>query len=104
MSPVAVVDAPPLVFNPTAEDAYWRQAFKSEPYYKADLSYEDYSPAYRVGYTGPLRRLGSFHSLEPMLYQDWQRVKGRSRLSWEEAREAAQAAWKRVGGCALATQ
>jgi hypothetical protein len=88
--------APPGVINPTAEDAYWREAFKEEPYYKPDLSYDDYSPAYRVGYTGPLRREGSFESLEDVLHQDWNRVKGRSRLSWDEARLATQAAWDRV--------
>ncbi len=84
------------MINPTAEDAYWRQAFRQEPYYRAQLSYEDYSPAYRVGYTGPLRREGSFASLETLLRQDWERVKGRSRLSWDEAREATRAAWERV--------
>ena len=87
---------PPAVINPTAEDAYWREAFKDEPYYKPDLSYDDYSPAYRVGYTGPLRREGSFEALEDALHQDWDRVKGRSRLSWDEARLATQAAWERV--------
>ena len=56
----------PAVFNPTAEEAYWRQVFKEAPYYKPHLSYDDYSPAYRVGYTGPVRREGSFESLEAM--------------------------------------
>ena len=92
--PLAHVSA--VVINPTAEDAYWRHAFKEEPYYKPELSYDDYSPAYRVGYTGPLRREGSFESLEEALHNDWDRVKGRSRLCWDEARLATQAAWERV--------
>jgi hypothetical protein len=92
----AATEAPPPVINPTAEDAYWRHAFKGEPYYKAELNYEDYSPAYRVGYTGPLRRQGDFHSLEAALHQDWDQVKGRSRLGWDEARLATRAAWDRV--------
>ena len=96
MSSVVDVEAAPAVINPTAEDAYWRSVFRNEPYYKPDLSYDDYSPAYRVGYTGPLRRHGSFESLEDALHQDWDRVKGRSRLSWQEARLATQAAWDRV--------
>lgn len=82
--------------NPTAEEAYWRHAFKNEPYYKADLSYEDYSPAYRVGYTGPVRREGDFQSLEDTLQQDFQRIRGRSRLNWSEARQATRAAWDRA--------
>jgi hypothetical protein len=84
------------VINPTAEDAYWRQAFRDEPYYQPELGYEDYSPAYRVGYTGPLRREGSFLSLESVLREDWERVKGRSRLGWDQARLAAGAAWARA--------
>ena len=85
-----------VVINPTAEDAFWRNAFRQEPYYQAQLGYDDYSPAYRVGYTGPLRRIGSFTSLEADLRQDWERVKGRSRLDWPQARQAAQAAWQRA--------
>ena len=84
------------VINPTREDAYWQREFTRQPYYRADLSYDDYSPAYRVGYTGPLRREGSFDALESALRQDWQQVKGRSRLTWPEAREATRAAWERV--------
>ena len=82
--------------NPTAEDAYWREAFRNEPYYRDTYSYDDYSPAYRVGYTGPVRRDGEFEQLEHALKDDFQRVRGRSRLGWEEAREATHAAWRRV--------
>ncbi|MBI2772693.1 MAG: hypothetical protein HYX47_23945 [Burkholderiales bacterium] len=86
----------PHVFNPTAEDAYWQDAFRKEPYYKPELDYQDYSPAYRVGYTGPLRRGGSFNALEGELHRDWEQVKGPSRLTWDEARQATRAAWRRV--------
>ena len=85
---------PPI--NPTAEDAYWRRAFRDEPYYKPELTFDDYGAAFRVGYTGPLRRDGSFTFLEELLREDWNRVKGRSRLSWTEARQATRAAWERV--------
>lgn len=82
--------------NPTREDAYWQREFTKQPYYRPDLSYEDYSPTYRVGYTRPLRREGSFEALENELQRDWKQVKGSSRLTWPEAREATRAAWERV--------
>lgn len=82
------------VINPTAEDAHWRTSFKREPYYKPELGFDDYGPAYRVGYTAPVRRRGSFSAIEAALHDDWQQVKGRSRLTWAEAREAARAAWQ----------
>ncbi|MDB5943090.1 MAG: hypothetical protein JWQ13_2656 [Ramlibacter sp.] len=84
------------VINPTREDAYWQREFSKQPYYRPELSYDDYSPAYRVGYTAPLRREGSFAALEEQLQQDWKQVKGRSRLTWSEARQATRAAWDRV--------
>ena len=86
------------VINPMAEDAYWRAAFRNEPYYQPDLGFEDYSPAYRVGYTAPLRRDGSFNTLERSLAQDFDQVRGPSRLSWEQARQATRAAWERATG------
>jgi hypothetical protein len=43
-----------------------------------------------------LRREGSFAALEEQLQQDWKQVKGRSRLTWSEARQATRAAWDRV--------
>jgi hypothetical protein len=82
--------------NPTAEDVHWCRSYRQASYYRPGLGYDDYGPAYRVGYTAPLRRVGSFDQLEDSLRLDWERVKGRSRLSWSEAREAVIAAWERV--------
>lgn len=87
--------APPCI-NPTAEEAYWREAYRREPYFREGLGYEDYGPAYRVGYTGPMRRSGAFDEIEGELKNDFDRVRGRSRLRWEEAREATRAAWRRA--------
>ena len=89
------IAVPPLI-NPTAEEAYWRDAYCREPYYRSEFTYEDYGPAYRVGYTGPVRRNGEFEQLEGELKDDFHRVRGKSRLRWEEAREAARAAWRRA--------
>lgn len=90
----AVLELP--VINPSAEEAYWRDAYRREPYFRNEYSYEDYDPAYRVGYTGPMRRRGEFEALECELKNDFDRVRGRSRLRWEEARDAARAAWRRA--------
>jgi len=93
---MAATDTPAVApaINPTAEDAHWRSTYRREPYYRPDLGFDDYGPAYRVGYTGPVRRRGSFSALESALREDWARVKGRSRLSWDEARQAVRAAWE----------
>src|SRR5215203_7242311 len=37
--------------DPTAEDAYWREAHNTQPYSKG-RDYDDFAPAYRTGYEG----------------------------------------------------
>ena len=84
--------------DPTAEDAYWKENYKSESYYDNALQYDDYSPAYRTGYTGRAR-LGarSFDEVESDLRKDYESSKGQSKLSWEHAKHATRAAWNRLG-------
>jgi hypothetical protein len=82
--------------NPAQEDAYWRGAYTGEPYYSPMMSYDDYAPAYRLGYTGRGRYNRSFDEAENDLSRDWESTRGSSRLSWPEARHAARAAWHRV--------
>ena len=57
------------------EDVYRQREFNKQPDDRPELSYDDYGPAYRVRYTGPLRRDGSFAALEPALQRDCTRVK-----------------------------
>ena len=87
------------VFNPTLEDTYWRGAWADEPYARTDFLYEDYEPAYRIGYLGAARRDGrSFEEAEPQLREQYERVRAGSPLLWEAARVPAKAAWDRVAG------
>ena len=85
--------------NPTAEDTYWRENYKTRPYAgSSELTYEeDYRPAYRYGWESRTRYQGKrFEDVEPDLGRDWDRAKGRSRLNWERAKEATRDAWHRV--------
>jgi hypothetical protein len=83
--------------NPTAEEAYWREQFVREPYFAMGRSYEDYSPAYRIGYEGRgLYADRSFDEAEMDLRRSYEAARGNSRMEWEEARVASRAAWHRV--------
>jgi len=84
------------VVNPAAEDAYWRENHSSAAYANSGYTYDDYAPAYRMGYTGRSRYNTDFDSSEGNLSQEWNTVKGNSRLTWEEAKAASRAAWNRV--------
>ncbi|MBC7602269.1 MAG: hypothetical protein H7255_06350 [Ramlibacter sp.] len=82
--------------NPQLEDMYWEDAFAGEAYYCAGLTFEDYAPAYCVGYIGYAQYGGSFDEAEKSLCSNWLRIKGDSRLSYEEALPAIRAAWDRM--------
>ena len=84
--------------NPTAEDAFWRENYKTRPYAQGDFTYdEDYRPAYQYGWESRRRFAGrKFDEVETDLGRDWDRAKGRSRLGWEKAKEATRDAWHRV--------
>lgn len=83
--------------DPTAEEAYWRDRFQSESYYDRDLTYDDYSPAYRAGYIGRGTYAGrDFDNAEADLRRDYEKDRGSSRLEWDRAKNATRAAWDRV--------
>jgi len=86
-------------FNPSVHDIYWREAHTREPYYSKDYTYEDYAPGYRTGYEAAGRYLGQdrkFDDLESELRANYERIKGKSRLAWDDVKDAARAAWHRV--------
>ena len=82
--------------NPTVEDAYWRDAHASEPYYSNDYTYEDYAPAYRSGYQSVIEGRGDWNEARGDLERRWDADRETSRLNWLDAEPAAKAAWERA--------
>lgn len=83
--------------NPTAEEAYWRDAYVREPYYADGRPYDDYAPAYDLGWSSRAAYADQpFDAVEPRLAADWDTRRGGSPLSWPEARPATRAAWERI--------
>jgi hypothetical protein len=78
------------------EDAYWQQTYWREPYFKVGYDYEDYAPAYCVGYIGQAQYGGAFDDAEPWLCSNWERIKGDSRLALDDACLAMRSAWERM--------
>ena len=83
------------------EDAYWQSVYWAQPYYRGDCSYEDYAPAYCVGYVGHAQYGGSYEDAEKSLCANWFRIKGESSLSIEEALQAIHAAWNHAAQARL---
>jgi uncharacterized protein YcfJ len=83
--------------NPTSEDAYWRAQFDKEPYYERIYTYDDYAPAYRIGYDAYGRYRGrTFDDVSAQLEREYNANRGTSRLNWDKAKHAMRAAWNRV--------
>lgn len=86
-------------FDPTVEDVYWREHYRTRPYVEPNYTYDDYSPAYRTGYEGYslYAKDGlTYQQAEPHLRQRYERDYGTSRLGWDKARYASQDAWYRL--------
>ena len=86
------------VMNPTIEDAYWRENHSRQAYAKGRL-YDDYGPAYRIGYEGYAQygaNEGTFEEREVELRKSYEATQ--PKLAWGEARLASRAAWQRLRG------
>jgi uncharacterized protein (TIGR02284 family) len=84
------------IVYPGAEAEYWQEAHVADPYYDANRNFQDYGPAYELGWTGYFNYGGEFDTADRVMANDWDVHKGVSRLSWEEARPACRAAWQRA--------
>jgi len=83
--------------DPTVEEAYWRDNFKSRSYVKKGDTFADYGPAYRFGSDYYGRADGrSFDQSESELKRDWEFNKGSSRLTWDRAKLASRDSWQRT--------
>lgn len=83
--------------DPTTEDTYWSENFRTRPYYEEGFEYDTYRPAYRYGWESRSRFADrSFDEAETDLERGWDQFKGESRLTWNKAKHATRDAWHRV--------
>jgi len=85
--------------DPTAEDAYWRENYKTRPYVEKGTDYNAIAPAYRYGVESRQRYQGkNFDEVETHLRSDWDTKHGKSGMSWDRARMAVRDSWERLSG------
>jgi hypothetical protein len=83
--------------NPTEYDAHWQSEYKSRPYYNKDRDWNDYAPAYGLGYHAKGSNLDRrYEDVDNDLENNWDEAKGDSRLEWEEAKHAVRDGWRYV--------
>lgn len=81
--------------NPTVEDEYWRENYKTRPYVEQDAEYDSIQPAYRYGWESRSRydEDKKWTDVEGDLRSGWNNARGSSRMAWEDAKEASRDAW-----------
>lgn len=95
--PVRVTATPGVAGTyPETEADYWRANYASDPYVEAGRAWEDYGPAYELGWISYSTYGGEFDAADRVLASDWEVRKGVSGLSWDQARPASRAAWQRA--------
>lgn len=82
--------------DPTIEDAYWEANYASRPCVRPGAPYTDYQDAYRFGWESAGAGYDSFDAAESDLSTRWGTARGKSRLAWEDAKDAVRDGWHRV--------
>jgi len=83
--------------DPTVEHGFWRGCYASRSYFILGMPYEEYAPAYEYGWVSQAQHKDkSFDQAESLLRSDWDKVKGVSKLRWDQARHAVRDSWNRV--------
>ena len=84
--------------DPTAEDAYWRENYKTRSYARGS-DYSQFAPAYRYGWESRQRYAGkNFDEVETNLRSDWERTQGKAGMAWDKAKMAVRDSWDRISG------
>lgn len=82
------------------EDAFWHDAYTREPYYVPGRGYDQYRPAYAIGWQAAFDFTASdFEHIEQELEHRWESHDTTSLLEWGQVRDAVYAAWMRARQC-----
>lgn len=83
--------------DPTGEAEYWQNEYTKRPYFDSSYTYDDYGPAYTYGDTVRAQHADRRwdDSLEADIRQGWESTKQKSRLTWEQAKDAVRDAFDR---------
>lgn len=83
---------------PASEKAFWHTQYRREPYFVTGRSFDQYYPAYQLGWEaakdGNVQN-SDFEALDRELNQRWLTQHDSSLLSWSQVKLAVKAAWER---------
>jgi len=83
--------------DPTVESAYWETEYAKRSYHNDQHGYDDYAPAYRVGWEAYDPAIpADWKSRQELARERWENEGGYTAMSWKEAQPAAEDAYCRV--------
>jgi hypothetical protein len=83
--------------DPTTEDNWLRDNFRSRPYVEEGDNFEDYVPAYKYGGIAESKYGDAgFEAIEPEVQSEWDRLGDTADYPWPEARPAVKDAYDRT--------
>ncbi len=84
-------------YEPTVVERHWIDRYADESYYTEGMTYADYAPAYQLAAARrATQNEAEFEAVRDALANDYEKVRGSSRLSWQEAEPAARASWYKI--------
>jgi len=84
-------------YDPTVEDAYWREEFSNRPYHNDAYQYDEYRTAYQAGWeTYDADANHDLETREAIARGRWENEGGAESMTWNDARPAAMDAYDRV--------
>ncbi len=88
--------------NPTIEREYWLSVYQDRPYYQDGRSFDQYEPAYRLGWDAIEHdRTQSWEEYEKQAKQKWESIEtwenegGAPPMGWDEAKLAVRDSYER---------
>jgi hypothetical protein len=83
--------------DPSTEETYWRENYRTRPYVDEGADYTEYAPAYRYGWeSGANNSDIPYDQAEPHLEKNWRDNEPKPKMEWARARYAVKDAWDRV--------
>jgi len=83
--------------DPSAEDTYWRENYKTRPYIEQGTDYTEYAPAFRYGWESRANNPDlAYDQAEAHLEKNWRTSEPKPKMEWDKAKYAIKDAWERV--------
>lgn len=83
----------------SVEEAYWKEKYKTRPYYTESREYDDYAIAFHYGWESaakPENAGRKFEEIEPELERHWSSYTDSNKNTWSDFKDAIRDAYDRI--------